>query len=69
MDVFNEAGEIIYTSRLVYAYPFVSAVIDLPFQILPIDTTEYFNPLEAETEITEENLGDTVRLYTDIQVS
>lgn len=70
LDIFDIDDVLVFNNRLTYKYEFVDSILpDLPFQIIPIDPTEIFNPAEAETEITEDNLGIEVKLATSITVT
>lgn len=70
MEVFDGDDNFVYSGPLRYRYAFGEQVsAGLPFTIIPFDFTELFNPLEAQTEITDENLGSTVRLYTSITIT
>lgn len=69
MDVFDESDVIIYTGRLSYKTEFDdSRFAELPFQFVPFDINEFFNPLEAETEITDDNLGVEVKLLISVDI-
>lgn len=69
MDIFDTFDNHLFTGRVAYKTSVIDAPYpDLPFQILPLDINELINQLEAETEITDDNLGDTVKLYTEIDI-
>jgi len=67
VEVFSEDDVFLYSSAVRYKYLFVNSnVPNLPFQILPVDPVEFDNPDQAQTEINDENLGETVLLCTDL---
>jgi len=70
LDIFDTEDNLIFNSRLSYKYSFVDSKFpDLPFQIIPFDPTELFTPREAETEVTDDNLGVSVKLVTEIVIT
>ena len=68
LDVFSETDIFLFSSKISYKFTFVDSILPgLLFQILPIDPKEFSNPQNAESEITEENLGVNVLLVTGLE--
>lgn len=70
IEIFDSEDNFIYSGPIHYRYEFgIEVFADLPFTIVPLDINEFFASLEVETEVTDDNLGDTVKLYTSLSVS
>jgi len=69
MDVY-QGTSLLFNGVLNYGSPLVDSIVpDLPFNIVPIDPQLLVGSSQAETEITDDNLGVTVKLVTAVIVT